>query len=78
MPVTRLDKRSGMYRVSLGGVVFLAHRIVYYLRHGVDPGGADVVYGADNPGKDNRLSLELSYAYQSRKPAGQIEITALN
>lgn len=77
-PVTRLDKNSGMYRVSLGGVVFLAHRIVYYLRHGVDPGGADVIHGADNPAKDNRLSLHLSYVYQKKTPSYPTESTNLN
>jgi hypothetical protein len=44
-----------------------AHRVVYYMRTGVDPGDADVLHGKDNIARDNRLELTL---YQRRtRPA---------
>jgi hypothetical protein len=65
-PVTRKDACDGFYRVSIDNTVYLAHRVVYYLRTGVDPGGADVVHGPDNPDRDNRKSLILSYTHQKK------------
>jgi len=65
-PVTRKDTCDGFYRVSINNTVYLAHRVVYYLRTGVDPGGADVVHGPDNPDRDNRKSLSLSYTHQKK------------
>ncbi len=53
----RLDGRY--YYVFLAGTRYTAHRIVYYLRTGEDPGTADVMHGADNPARDNRLELTL-------------------
>ena len=47
------------YYVFLAGTRYTAHRIVYYLRTGEDPGTADVMHGADNPTRDNRLELTL-------------------
>lgn len=58
-PVTRKDKCDGFYRVSVENTVYLAHRVVYYLRTGLDPGTGDVIHGPDNPDKDNRKSLLL-------------------
>jgi hypothetical protein len=67
-PVTRKDACDGFYRVSVDNTVYLAHRVVYYLRTGMDPGGADVVHGSDNPERDNRKSLTLSYSHQKKPP----------
>jgi hypothetical protein len=61
-----------MYRVSIEGQVFLAHRIVHYLRTGQDPLDADVIHGSDNQGKDNRKSLALSRKY-CKQPAISFE-----
>jgi len=55
----RLDRVHGVYKVWLCGTAYVAHRIVYYLRTGEDPGAADVVHGEDNPEKDNRKELVL-------------------
>jgi len=61
----KLRAHGRFYYVSLLGVRYTAHRVVYYLRTGVDPGNADVMYGEGNVTRDNRLELTL---YQ-RKPA---------
>jgi len=53
------------YYLFLAGNRYTAHRIVYYLRTGEDPGTADVMHGADNLTRDNRMELTLF----QRKPA---------
>jgi hypothetical protein len=58
-------KHGRYYYVGLLNARYTAHRIVYYMRTGVEPGNADVIHGADNPTRDNRMELTL---YQ-RKPA---------
>jgi len=55
--IQRSDGRY--YYVFLAGTRYTAHRIVYYLRTGEDPGTADVMHGADNLTRDNRLELIL-------------------
>lgn len=53
------------YMVRMSGDQFHAHRIVYYLRTGKDPGNADVLHGKDNPERDNRKPLTL---FQRKPP----------
>jgi len=55
--VQRSDGRY--YYVFLAGTRYTAHRIVYYLRTGEDPGNADVMHGSDNLTRDNRMELTL-------------------
>lgn len=47
------------YTVSLLGIRYPAHRVVYYLRTGDDPGDADVLHTKENVARDNRLELVL-------------------
>jgi len=47
------------YMVSLGGVRYYAHRLVYLLRTGEDPGTRDVLHSEENTTKDNRKELIL-------------------
>jgi hypothetical protein len=53
------------YVIRMNGDQFHAHRIVYYLRTGKDPGNMDVIHGDDNPEKDNRKLLHL---FARKKP----------
>ena len=55
------------YVIRMNGDQFHAHRIVYYLRTGKDPGNVDVIHGDDNPEKDNRKLLFL-FARKKPKP----------
>ena len=50
---------SHFYVVSLLGIRYPAHRVVYYLRTGEDPGDADVLHDKRNRERDNRLELTL-------------------
>ena len=51
---------NGKYAyISLCGARYQAHRIVYYLRTGNDPGNADVVHDPSNVTYDNREELVL-------------------
>lgn len=59
----------GRYVICIGGGRYQAHRIVYYLRTGTDPGQDVVIHKADNPDRDNRKELVL----QKRKKAEQTE-----
>ena len=47
------------YTVSMLGSRYPAHRVVYYLRTGTDPGNADVLHDKNNVARDNRLELTL-------------------
>ena len=47
------------YLVRMSGEQFHAHRLVYFLRTGQDPGNADVLHLPDNIDKDNRKPLVL-------------------
>jgi hypothetical protein len=50
---------NGYYSVWLQNTQYVAHRLVYFLRTGEDPGAADVKHGEDNPERDNRKPLTL-------------------
>lgn len=63
---TRKDGRY--YYVSLLDFRYAAHRLVYYLRTGIDPGNADVMHGQDNPEHDNRKELTLYQRKTARSP----------
>jgi len=55
----KMVSHGRFYTVSILGVRYPAHRVVYYLRTGVDPGDADVLHDKDNIARDNRLNLTL-------------------
>lgn len=57
-------RRDGrFYIMSMLGLRYPVHRVVFYLRTGIDPGNADVIHDHDNKERDNRLNLTL---YQRR------------
>jgi hypothetical protein len=45
------------YLVRMLADQYHAHRIVYYMRTGIEPGDGDVVHLRNNPSKDNRKEL---------------------
>ena len=55
----KLNKANGGYLVRMNGGQDYAHRIVYYMRTGQDPGDADVIHEKDNKERDNRKDLIL-------------------
>jgi hypothetical protein len=62
---------TGFYIVLLNGTEYQAHRLVYYLRTGKDPGENAVSHLPDNPEKDNRKELVLvdTYGGRSKEPS---------
>lgn len=64
----RPRKHGRYYYVGLLNERYTAHRIVYYMRTGVDPGNADVMHGSDNPSRDNRMELTLYQRKPTRAP----------
>jgi hypothetical protein len=50
----RYNKRLGFYKVCIDAEVYLAHRVVIYLKTGEDPGQYPVKHTAANIEKDNR------------------------
>jgi hypothetical protein len=62
----KYNKHTGYYTVYLGGTPYVAHRLVYYLRTGKDPEGADVRHTRDNKDRDNRKELVLYVRKQPR------------
>lgn len=65
--VTRKDKVSGHYLVSIDNEVFHAHRVVYYLRTGECPDNHAVVHDILNTEKDNRLRLLVSHRMRPQR-----------
>lgn len=59
--VTRRHKPSGYYEVSIDNEIYLAHRIVYYMRTGKCPDNHSVRHHAHNTEKDNRKELIVCY-----------------
>jgi hypothetical protein len=47
------------YILHITGDFIYAHRVVYYLRTGEDPGNKDVLHLPNNPERDNRKELIL-------------------
>ncbi len=75
-PVGRLNKVSGLYVVSVDNEMYLAHRIVYYLRTGVCPDGHSVEHEFGNKDKDNRLGLRATYVPRKQPTQKQSKILA--
>lgn len=65
--VTRIDRPTGYYKVSIDNELFLAHRIVYYLRTGECPDNHAVVHDPFNIEKDNRLDLLIRYKMRPQR-----------
>lgn len=61
----RLAVHGRFYILSLLGIRYPAHRVVYFLRTGIDPGESDVLHDIENIARDNRLNLTL-YKRRSR------------
>ena len=55
--VERQDKTSGFYLVSVDNEVYMAHRVVYYLRTGECPDHHGVKHAHPNFDNDNRKEL---------------------
>jgi hypothetical protein len=62
----RRNKVTGFYMIYIDNVVYLAHRIVYYLRTGEDPKLMDIVHESENADKDNRKTLIASKKYDKK------------
>ena len=65
--VTRQEKSTGYYRVSIDNELYYAHRIVYYLRTGECPDNHAVVHDPFNIEKDNRLGLVIKYKMRPQR-----------
>lgn len=73
----RLNKVSGYYMVCIDNVVYLAHRVVYYLRTSSDPIHMDVIHDPLNTEKDNRKELITSKKYQRKQKIKNVYLQAL-
>jgi hypothetical protein len=62
----RRNRVTGFYMIYIDNVVYLAHRIVYYLRTGEDPKLMDIVHENENSDKDNRKTLIASKKYDKK------------
>jgi hypothetical protein len=64
----KLSMPGNYYLVRMDGDQYHAHRLVYYLRTGVDPGDHDVIYPKTNPERDNRKDLVLFERKTPKQP----------
>jgi hypothetical protein len=69
--IERKDKVHGFYILSIDNEVYLAHRVVYYLRTGECPDRHAVKHGFSNKDKDNRGELIACWkpVQKKRKPS---------
>lgn len=65
--VERQDAVSGFYLVSIDNQVYMAHRVVYYLRTGQCPDRHGVKHAHPNVDNDNRKEL-LACLQPPKKP----------
>lgn len=64
----KLNPRTQHYLVTLGGTNYLAHRIVYGLVSGTDPGSVRIYHLSED--RDNRKGLSLvpgNYPYIAQR-----------
>ena len=61
-PCVRTITRKGhpVWRLSLGGKSYLAHRIIYKIHYGVDPGCWEIDHEDQNPDNNNVWNLRLA------------------
>lgn len=67
----RMNKVTGFYMVCIDNTVYLAHRLVYFLRKGEDPIEMDIMHAYDNFDKDNRKPLTATQKF-NKKPHQKI------
>lgn len=73
----RLNKTTGYYMVCIDNVVYLAHRVVYYLRTGIDPINKDIIHDYSNKEKDNRKNLNTSNKYAKKEKIKNVYLQKL-
>lgn len=64
----RLNKVTGFYMVCIDNTVYLAHRLVYFLRTEEDPLQLDIIHEPLNLDKDNRKNLLPTKRTNKTKP----------
>lgn len=69
----RFNKATGYYMLCIDNVVYLGHRVVYYLRTGTDPVSLDVKHECENKEKDNRKIL-VTCAKYAKKQQSQLNV----
>jgi hypothetical protein len=74
----RLNKKTGYHMLCIDNVVYMAHRVVYYLRTDQDPQDLDVVHEAVNTEKDNRKPLLVSDKYTRKQKSKNIYLSSFH
>jgi hypothetical protein len=75
-PAGNYNPRTGYYTVFLYRIPYVAHRLVYYLRTGEDPGTADVIHKNPNEmPRDNRKELVLKQRIPTGNGPSQLKNT---
>lgn len=63
----RMNKVTGFYMVCIDNTVYLAHRLVYFLRTQEDPIELDIMHEHNNFDKDNRKSLTATQKFNKKR-----------
>jgi hypothetical protein len=63
----RMNKVTGFYMVCIDNTVYLAHRMVYFLRTEEDPIELDIMHEYDNFNKDNRKKLVATQKFNKKR-----------
>ena len=69
----RLNKVTGFYMVCIDNTVYLAHRLVYFLRTQEDPIELDIMHEYSNFDKDNRKSLIPTQKFNKKRHAHAVK-----
>lgn len=64
--------------LCIDNVVYMAHRVVYYLRTAQDPQDLDVLHEASNPDKDNRKPLLVSDKYTRKQKSKNLYLRSFS
>ena len=63
----RMNKVTGFYMVCIDNTVYLAHRVVYFLRTEEDPIDMDIMHEFGNFDKDNRKKLVATQKFNKKR-----------
>jgi len=69
----RMNKVTGFYMVCIDNTVYLAHRLVYFLRTQEDPIELDIMHEYNNFDKDNRKQLIPTQKFNKKRHADVVK-----
>ena len=65
------ENSNGYVRVKVNGVLYLAHRVIYYMATGIDPNDDEIDHADGNPRNNNPSNLRVATHGQNQQNGGR-------